>query len=118
VIYIFIRQQKASKEEKQMNIKVTTDGDKKVVFLSGTIDIPSAENLKQELHGLLENDAKELIIDFGEVDSIGSSGIGALLLTHKEYTARGIKFNIVNLNREITALFKIIKLDKLFKIDS
>ena len=59
-----------------------------------------------------------LIIDFDEVDSIGSSGIGALLLTHKEYTSRGIKFKIINLNKEITALFKIIKLDKLFNINT
>lgn len=99
-----------------MNIKVTEDGGKHRVTLNGTIDIPSAENLKQSLHELLEKGIKELVIDFGEVDSIGSSGIGALLLTHKEYTAKGIHFSIVNLNKEITALFKIIKLDKLFKI--
>ena len=99
-----------------MNIKVTKDGDKATVFLNGTIDITSAENLKQSLHEILEEDLNEMVLDFGEVDSIGSSGIGALLLTHKEYTARNVKFNIVNLNKEITALFKIIKLDKLFKI--
>jgi len=101
-----------------MNIKVTKEEEKTTVFLSGTIDIPSAENLKQSLNELLNDGLKELIIDFGEVDSIGSSGIGALLLTHKEYTSRNIKFSIVNLNKEITALFKIIKLDKLFKIKS
>ena len=99
-----------------MNIKITEENDKSTVLLSGTIDIPSAESLKHSLHELLRDDLKEVIIDFDEVDSIGSSGIGALLLTHKEYTSRGIKFTIVNLNKEITALFKIIKLDKLFNI--
>ncbi len=99
-----------------MNIKTTEDGEKAMVNLSGTIDIPSAENLKHSLHALLRDDLKEVILDFDEVDSIGSSGIGALLLTHKEYTSRKIKFTIVKLNKEITALFKIIKLDKLFNI--
>lgn len=99
-----------------MNIKMTEEGAKTDVSLSGTIDIPSAENLKHSLHELLRDDLKEVIINFEEVDSIGSSGIGALLLTHKEYTSRGIKFKIINLNKEITALFKIIKLDKLFNI--
>lgn len=99
-----------------MNTKITKDADKITVFLSGTIDIPSAEKLKHAINELLENEMKELVLDFSEVDSIGSSGIGALLLTHKEYAARDIKFSIVNLNKEITALFKIIKLDKLFKI--
>jgi anti-sigma B factor antagonist len=103
---------------KYMNIKVTKDRDKTNVSLSGTIDIPSAEELKHSLNKLMEEDIKEVIIDFAEVDSIGSSGIGALLLTHKEFTARGLKFSFINLNKEITALFKIIKLDKLFKISS
>lgn len=100
-----------------MNIKVENDEDGTTVFLSGTIDIPSAENLKQTLHDLLNDEPEEIFIDFEEVDSIGSSGIGALLLTHKEYTSRGVKFAIVNLNKEITALFKIIKLDKLFNME-
>ncbi|UCH97494.1 MAG: STAS domain-containing protein, partial [Candidatus Aminicenantes bacterium] len=92
--------------------------EKTIVSLSGTIDIPSAENLKHSLHELLRDDLKEVAINFDEVDSIGSSGIGALLLTHKEYTSRGIKFTILNLNKEIAALFKIIKLDKLFNIQT
>lgn len=99
-----------------MNIKVEKEEGKTTVFLSGTIDIPSAENLKKSLHELLEDEIEELSIDFGEVESIGSSGIGALLLTHKEFIARGIKFKIVNVNKEIRALFKIIKLDKLFNL--
>ncbi len=99
-----------------MNIKVTKEGAETTIFISGTIDIPSAENLKKSLYQILESDLQELIVDFNEVDSIGSSGIGALLLTHKEFTSRGIKFKAVNVNKEITALFKIIKLDKLFNI--
>ena len=99
-----------------MNIKILEEGKKTIVSLSGTIDIPSAESLKHSLHELLRDDLQEVVIDFEEVDSIGSSGIGALLLTHKEYTSRGIQFAVINLNKEITALFKIIKLDKLFNI--
>ena len=99
-----------------MNIKVEKEEGKTIVFLSGTIDIPSAENLKKSLHEFLEDEMEELVIDFGEVESIGSSGIGALLLTHKEFIARGIKFKIENVNKEIRALFKIIKLDKLFNL--
>jgi len=99
-----------------MNIKVTKEGDKATVFLSGNIDIPAAENLKHSMQELFHDELKEVTIDFNEVDSIGSSGIGALLLTHKELIAKNVKFTITNLNKEITALFKIIKLDKLFKI--
>ena len=99
-----------------MNIKVTNEEGIIIFFLSGTIDIPSAESLKKSLNEVLNNPLKELILDFGEVESIGSSGIGALLLTHKEFTSRGMKFSIINVSKDVTALFKIIKLDKLFNI--
>ncbi|MCP4153145.1 MAG: STAS domain-containing protein [bacterium] len=99
-----------------MNIRVVNEGETSTVFLSGSIDIPSAEDLKHSLQEQAEQGAKKIIVDFTEVDSIGSSGIGAFLLCHKEFVAKGIDFAIVNINKEIKALFKIIKLDKIFKI--
>ncbi len=99
-----------------MNIKVTTEGKKTVMFLSGSIDIPGAESLKKSLTEVLEGDSKEIVIDFKEVNFIGSSGIGKLLIFYKNFKAKGGKMSIINLNKEITALFKAIKLDQLFNI--
>lgn len=99
-----------------MNIKVDRDGDKVTVFLSGSVDIPGAESLKKEFNSITESDPAEVCIDFDEVNFIGSSGIGKLLLFYKKFTSKGGKVSIINLNKEITALFKAIKLDKLFNI--
>ncbi len=100
-----------------MNIKIDKDGEKAVVYLSGSIDIPGAESLKKSLTQILEDDSvNEVSIDFAGVNFIGSSGIGKLLLFYKNFTSKGGKVQIVNLNKEITALFKAIKLDKLFNI--
>ncbi len=100
-----------------MNIKVVNEGERTTLYLTGTIDIASAESLKNSLSKVGETpNVKEVVIDFKEVDSVGSSAIGALLLSHKEFSAKGIEFNIVNINKEIKALFKIIKLDKIFKL--
>jgi anti-anti-sigma factor len=100
-----------------MTIKVAKEGERTTVFLSGTIDIPAGESLKSTLSDI-GGDAKvaEIIVDFKQVDSIGSSAIGALLLSHKEFTTRGLKFQLVNVNKDIKSLFKIIKLDKIFKV--
>jgi anti-sigma B factor antagonist len=100
-----------------MHVRVVNEGERTTLFLSGSIDIPSAENLKRSLNDAAERqDLKEIVVDFSEVDSIGSSAIGALLLSHREFSDRGIKFHITNVNKEIRALFKIIKLDKIFKL--
>ncbi len=99
-----------------MNIRIANEGEKSTVYLSGSIDIPGAENLKKSFSQITENNPKEVCIDFDEVNFIGSSGIGKLLLFYKKFTSKGGKVHIVNLNKEITALFKAIKLDKLFNI--
>jgi len=99
-----------------MNVKVNVDGKKTFMAVSGSIDIPGAERLKKSLTSVLESDSNEIVIDFEEVNFIGSSGIGKLLLFYKNFTGKGGKISIVNLNKEITMLFKAIKLDKLFNI--
>lgn len=100
-----------------MNIRVDSDDERTTVYLTGTIDIASAESLKATLSQVgQEEGVKEVLVDFNEVDSIGSSAIGALLLAHKEFSAKNIHFNVININKEIRALFKIIKLDKIFKL--
>lgn len=100
-----------------MNIKITNEDEKCTVHLSGSIDIPGAEILKKSLTQILEDDiSREVYIDFEGVNFIGSSGIGKLLLFYKNFTSKGGNVQIVNLNKEISALFKAIKLDKLFNI--
>ncbi len=99
-----------------MNVKTNVDGKKTYMAVSGSIDIPGAERLKKSLTKVLESDSNEIVIDYEEVNFIGSSGIGKLLLFYKNFTARGGRISITNLNKEITMLFKAIKLDKLFNI--
>jgi anti-sigma B factor antagonist len=99
-----------------MHVKTTSEGKKTFMDVSGSIDIPGAEQLKKSLTKVLESDSNEVIINFEEVNFIGSSGIGKLLLFYKNFTAKGGRITIINLNKEITMLFKAIKLDKLFNI--
>ncbi|NIM14451.1 MAG: anti-sigma factor antagonist [Candidatus Aminicenantes bacterium] len=99
-----------------MHVKTSLEGKKTLMAVSGSIDIPGAEQLKKSLTKVLDSDSDEIIIDFEEVNFIGSSGIGKLLLFYKNFTAKGGRITIVNLNKEITMLFKAIKLDKLFNI--
>jgi anti-anti-sigma factor len=99
-----------------MDIKVSDKGGATTVSVSGRIDIPGAERLKQTLDEVAARNPKEVILDFGGVDFIGSSGIGKLLLFAQGLTSRGGRARIVNLNKEIKVVFASAKLDKLFNI--
>ena len=99
-----------------MNIKINKEGEKTTIYLSGSIDIPGAESLKNTLNQVNYSESKEVILDFKEVNFIGSSGIGKLLLFYKNYTSEGGKVHVSNLNKDMKHLFKSIKLDRLFNI--
>jgi anti-sigma B factor antagonist len=99
-----------------MEIKTVKEKDKIVVVLAGSIDIEGAEILKKTFTQIINEGPKEVEIDFKGVNFIGSSGIGKLLLFYKNFTANGGKIKIVNLNADLLALFKAIRLDKLFNI--
>lgn len=99
-----------------MEVKITKETDRTVLVLSGSIDIEGAEMLKKSFNQLLAEPLKNVDIDFKNVSFIGSSGIGKLLLFYKNFTAAGGKIRIINLNADLLALFKAIRLDKLFNI--
>ncbi len=99
-----------------MNIKVDSRGATTTIYVSGRIDIPGAERLKQTFDQVARSNPQKVILDFGGVNFIGSSGIGKLLSFGQGLASRGGRAQIVNLNKEIKAVFASAKLDKLFDI--
>lgn len=94
-------------------------GDKNVVLKpKGRIDVVNSQNLKQELLDLYNEGISEIIIDFSEISSIDSSGLGKLLLFQKKLKERGGQLKIINVTNDyIQNMFKMIHLDKVIKID-
>jgi len=99
-----------------MDIKISQKDEATVVFLTGRIDVPGSEMLRKSLFQICETDIKQVVLDFKEVHSICSSGIGALILFHEKFTSLKGDIKIVNLNEEINSLFHIIKLDTIFSL--
>jgi anti-anti-sigma factor len=97
-----------------MDIKTTQDADKGRIEIIGDIDEKGAEILKAKLQEM--NQLKAVEIDFHNVDYIGSSGIGKLLLFYKNVAAHGGKMSIINLQPDLFRLFKELKLDTIFSI--
>ena len=95
--------------EEELDLELLTDGKPLIVHV-WAIDCPHCKLHMPYVAALYKK------LDFDEVNFIGSSGIGKLLLFYKKFTAKGGKVSIINLNKEISALFKAIKLDKLFNI--
>lgn len=97
-----------------MDIKTTQDAASGRIEIIGDIDEKGAEILKTKLQEM--NQLKAVEIDFHQVNYIGSSGIGKLLLFYKNVAAHGGKMFITNLQPDLFRLFKELKLDTIFLI--
>ncbi len=84
--------------------------------IKGIIDETGAEELKLNFQKLNPSITPEVIFDFGQVDHIGSAGIGKLLLFYKEMAAADGSIYISNLSDDLYELFKTLKLDSIFTI--
>lgn len=95
-------------------------GDGKVIIKpEGRIDVANSQNLKQELLNLYNEGVNYIVIDFAEITSIDSSGLGKLLLFQKKLKERGGELSIINVTNDyIQNMFKMIHLNKVINIEN
>ena len=96
-----------------MEVTIQNDGNTMTFFLSGVIDIPGAKMLRGEMKKIEYFKPKRVVMDFSDVTFIGSSGIGNILLYHRQLQDWGGSIDLKNVNHEIRALLCSIRLDKL-----
>ena len=89
-------------------IKVYNDGRRITAVLSGDIDHHSARALRAELDELISfSRPEQLILDFGEVGFMDSSGIGLILGRLKAVRAVGGDIIIKNAKNDIEAVIRL-----------
>jgi len=75
-----------------------------------------AENFKEELVALIDKGNKFIVVDLEGVTYVDSSFLGALVSSLKYAITKQADIVIAGLNKDILALFHLIRLDKAFKI--
>ncbi|MBF0118687.1 MAG: STAS domain-containing protein [Desulfobacterales bacterium] len=76
-----------------------------------------ANSFRSELHSLLQESPKELIIDLGGVDIVDSVGIGIIIAAHNSINKLGGKLKIVNIAKNTYDLFVTMRLNRHFILE-
>lgn len=87
----------------------------KIVQPSGILDGISANQLRSEVSDLIGNGADIILIDFQDITFMNSTGLGALVSTLKTVSAAGSQLFICSLNEQVQMIFKLTKMDHVFK---
>ena len=99
-----------------MTIEFVNYRGKKVIALSGDIDMYSSPDLRRELMTLIKKKANFLFIDFTSVSYIDSSGIATFVEGLKYMKSYGGRLRLFCLPDRIVEIFRFSKLDRVFEI--
>jgi anti-sigma B factor antagonist len=87
-----------------------------VISLAGEVDLYTAPELKTQLLEVIGNGAKDVIVDFTDTTFIDSTTLGVLVGGVKRLRPNGGRLSIVCSDRNITKIFEITGLDRVFTI--
>lgn len=102
-----------------MNFDIKTEqlsGDTYVISLTGEVDLYTAPEFKQQLLEVIGQDAKEVVVDFSGTTFIDSTTLGVLVGGVKRLRTNEGQLSLVCSDRNITKIFEITGLDKVFTI--
>lgn len=74
------------------------------------------EQLRQELHAVIDQGATHIIIDLQSVEVVDSTGLGVLIAAYKGVEAYGGRLTLINVSHDTSQLMQIMRLSRYFTI--
>ena len=102
-----------------MNFDINTEelgDDAYVISLTGEVDLYTAPEFKQQLLDVIAKGAKGVVVDFSNTTFIDSTTLGVLVGGVKRLRANEGQLSLVCSDRNITKIFEITGLDRVFTI--
>lgn len=102
-----------------MNFDIKTEqvsDDAYVISLAGEVDLYTAPEFKQQLLEVIAQGGKDVIVDFTNTTFIDSTTLGVLVGGVKRLRPNGGRLSLVCSDRNITKIFEITGLDRVFTI--
>jgi anti-sigma B factor antagonist len=102
-----------------MNFDIKTEqlgNDAYVIALSGEVDLYTAPEFKQQLLEVIGKGGKDVVVDLSDTTFIDSTTLGVLVGGVKRLRPNGGQLSLVCSDRNITKIFEITGLNKVFPI--
>jgi anti-sigma B factor antagonist len=84
--------------------------------VEGELDALSAPTLRPAIDTILGEKPKLVVVDLSALRMIDSSGVGAIVSLYKRLRATGGDVRLDGLAGQPLAIFKVLKLDRVFQI--
>jgi anti-sigma B factor antagonist len=99
-----------------MDYRIDSEGDVRVVRLSGPVDVSQALALRELLGGLIDSAGARVLVDLTEVTLIDSSGIGVMVSAHRRADGAGAAFALAGADPTVARVFSLTRTDRLLRL--
>lgn len=94
----------------------TDEGDSSTLQIGGSLDVLTAPELMPTIDQLVSEKRHRVTVDLSSLDIIDSSGVAALVALYKRVRAVGGQVTVVGARDQPLAIFKLLRMDKVFSI--
>jgi len=99
-----------------MGLRRIDAGETTTVQVDGTLDITVADELRALSRDLLASGRTTIVLDLGHLRLIDSAGIGAMVALYKRVVDHKGSLKLKGLCDQPLAMFKVLRLDRVFSI--
>lgn len=101
-----------------MAVEITVKGEVVTAHLSGEIDHHSAAGMREKIDNAIDcNMPSLLVLDFGSVSFMDSSGIGLVMGRYRTLQKSGAKMHITGASPQIEKVMKLAGMNRLASIN-
>jgi anti-sigma B factor antagonist len=105
--------------EQSPPLSVSQDQDVRIVEFTNSkiLDEANIAGIGDTVNAMIDElDRPQLLLDFGNVDHLSSAALGMLINANIRIKQKNGEFRLCDIKPQILEVFKITKLDKLFRI--
>ena len=92
----------------------TDNGEVTTLSLDGTLDVLTANEIKPTVDQLVAEKRPKVIVSLAGLDLIDSSGVAVIVGLYKRIRASGGQVNVVGARDQPLAIFKLLRMDRVF----
>jgi anti-sigma B factor antagonist len=99
-----------------MELSVNGNGPVTVIKIGGRLDSNTSKELEDAVMNVVSGDATRVLMDFGGVDYINSSGLRVLLMALQHLKKKGGKLHLCDIKDYMREVFEISGYTEIFPI--
>lgn len=94
----------------------TDQGDETTLRISGVLDAVTAPSIRRTIDAIVAEERRSVTVDLAGLRLIDSSGVGVVVSLYKRCKAIGGTVHVVGLKDQPLAIFKLLRLDRVFAL--